>query len=109
MAGRTIPEFDCRGVAHRLRLARMVLDLSVAEAAAAAGRSLRTWQKYEVAGTNRAAPLVRFAAKYDVSLDWLVCGKADRTGPHLHKRATGNLAILPRRCASLQTMDGGER
>jgi hypothetical protein len=39
--------------------------------------------------------LLRFAHKYDVNLDWLVCGEGHGIRRHLSKGASGTVAILP--------------
>jgi hypothetical protein len=41
------------------------------------------------------SPMIRFANKYDVSLDWLVCWDVARLGRHRVKDTAGKIAILP--------------
>jgi transcriptional regulator with XRE-family HTH domain len=84
------------GLGHRLRVARIALGISEAEAATSAKRSVRTWRKYEETGRVRGGyPIVAFAGKYDVSLDWLVAGDGAMLRSHLGKNAQGKIAILP--------------
>ena len=88
--------FDYRGFAHRLRVSRIVLGITEAEAAAVAGRSVNVWKKYEATGKgNNTAPIMRFVDQYSLSFDWLVTGDGDRISPHLAKRAQGKVVILP--------------
>ena len=84
------------GLGHRLRVTRIALGISEAEAAASAQCCLRTWRKYEETGRVRGGyPLVCFAGKYDISLDWLVSGDGAMVRSHLGKGAQGKVAILP--------------
>lgn len=93
-----VTKFDYSGFGHRLRVTRLALGLTEEEAAAAAGRSVTTWRKYEETGEGRCTvALALFAEQYGVSLDWLLCGDAARIHPPLAKRAQGKVAILPRR------------
>ena len=86
-------DFDDRAFGHRLRVTRLALGITEAEAAKAAGRSVDTWRKYEPTGKGHCTmPLLRFAHHYDVSLDWLIAGDAARIRAPLTK---GNVAILP--------------
>jgi hypothetical protein len=41
------------------------------------------------------SPIIRFANKYDLSLDWLVCGDVARLGRHRVKDTAGKIAISP--------------
>ena len=43
-------DFDDRAFGHRLRVTRLALGITEAEAAKAAGRSVATWRKYEATG-----------------------------------------------------------
>jgi len=94
------PEEFYRPLGHRLRVVRLALDITEQEAAAAAGLSIRTYRRWESGcpqkrrgGTNN---LLSFAEKYDVSLDWLLCGVGTRVGSHLAS-AKGRVVILPAR------------
>lgn len=90
-----------RGLGHRLRVTRIALGISEAEAAAAAKRSVRTWRKYEETGRLRGSStynLLCFADKYDVSLDWLVAG--DGTMFRSNFRKATKITVLPQRCQS---------
>jgi transcriptional regulator with XRE-family HTH domain len=92
-------DFDYRGFAHRLRVTRIALGLTEEQAAAAAGRTLLTWRKYEATGDgNITAALLQFCQQYDVSLDWLFEGRWNpaRGRRHLAKHAEGKVAILSR-------------
>ncbi len=67
-----------RGFAQRLREARIALGISEVEAAAAAGRSVLTWRKYEATGKGRCTfAVARFAKHYGVKLDDLFCREFD--------------------------------
>jgi transcriptional regulator with XRE-family HTH domain len=86
-----------RELAQRLRLTRIVLNITDREAAAAFGVTPQTYRRWEAGrpSSGSAGPLVRFATKYDVSLDWLVVGDADRLAESLSKNKGGKVAILP--------------
>lgn len=90
-------EFSWPEIGRRYHVARLALGLTEQEAADAHGVTLRTYRKWEAGGrqTNNPDHLVRFAEKYDVSLDWLMVGEADNIGIHLAKHAKGKIAILP--------------
>lgn len=86
-------DFDYRGFGHRLRVTRIALAITQAEAASAAGRSVHTWQKYETTGKGFCTiAIIRFARHYDLSVDWLVSGNTARVRPGLTK---GKVAVLP--------------
>lgn len=69
--------FDYSGFGRRLRATRIALGLTEEQAAAVAGRSVKTWRKYEETGKGRGLrALLLFAERYGVSLDWLICGDA---------------------------------
>jgi hypothetical protein len=88
--------FDYQGFGHRLRVTRIALGITEAEAAAAAGRGVDVWRKYEATGKgNCTMPVLRFAEQYDVSFDWLLTGDGGGICPHLAKQAQGKVAILP--------------
>ncbi len=77
-------ELDHDGFARHLRQHRLTIGLTVDEAAAAAGRSVATWEKYEATGRGYiTGPLIRYADKYDVSLDWLFIGHGRPPAPRL--------------------------
>ena len=88
-----IDDFDYSGFGHRLRVTRLALGITEAEAATVAGRSVDTWRKYEATGKGRCTQAVcRFAAHYDVCLNWIFGGEAARVRALLTK---GKVAILP--------------
>ncbi|HBL82972.1 MAG TPA: XRE family transcriptional regulator [Clostridiales bacterium] len=59
--------------AGRLKKIRLKMDLKQTEVAAAAGLSLRTYQRYEYGQRQPTADvLVALANFYDVSIDYLV-------------------------------------
>jgi transcriptional regulator with XRE-family HTH domain len=82
-----------RDYSHRLRVTRLALGITEADAAEAHGVTLATYQKWE-AGCRQLTVgfAIRFAEKYEVSLDWLIEGEAGNVGRHL---AGGKVAILP--------------
>jgi transcriptional regulator with XRE-family HTH domain len=85
-------DFDYRGFGHRLRVTRIALGITEAQAATAAGCSVDTWRKYEATGKGRCTiPVCRFARHHNVSLDWIFCGDP-RGRTH---RTQGKVAILP--------------
>ena len=85
-------DFDDRHFGRRLRVTRIALGITEAQAAKVAGRSVDTWRKYEATGKGHCTKaVVRFAGHYDVSLDWIVCG--DPRG--LPQSTKGKVAILP--------------
>lgn len=86
-----------RGYGHRLRIARLTLGVTEGEAAGALGITLRTYRKWEARRWPpvSAGPVLAFAEIYNVSIDWLVCGKGFGLKPHLTVRTAGKLAILP--------------
>ncbi len=95
---RTSAEFDDRAFGHRLRIARLALDVTEHEAAVAVGRTVKTWRKYEQTGEgNCTMPLVLFVQRYRVSPEWLLTGDGHDLKPHLTRQARGKLAILPAR------------
>lgn len=86
--------FDHRGFGHRLRVARIALGLTEKQAAKAAGRSVRTWRKYEATGEgNCTAAILNFVREYpSVSIDWLVVGRSAK-----RDQPPGVIALLPLR------------
>lgn len=88
-------EFDYLGFGHRLRVARIVLGLTQAEMATAAGCTEKTWRKYEDTGEgNCTLPMLRVGEKFNISLDWIMDGDAGGIRDHLSRRAPGKVAIL---------------
>lgn len=88
--------------AQRLRSVRLALGLSEEEAARAAGRTVKTWRKYETAGFRgiTTGALLRFVKAYRLNVDWLFAG--DGTG-------TPGLDAPPRsRWANAADLDRGE-
>lgn len=80
-----------REFAHRLRVTRIALNITEEEAAAAAGRSVKTWRRYEATGTGHiTCAILLFAEHYTIDLEWLFGRKS--TG---HKSMPGKIAILP--------------
>ena|SRR5205085_5656754 len=95
-APRPRDDFDYRGFGHRLRVTRIALGLTEEQAAAAAGRTVATWRKYEATGKgNCTGAMLVFAKRYDVKLDWIFGGVAARLGSHLARHSQGTVAILP--------------
>lgn len=78
--------FDDAAFARRLRSARLALGLSEEEAASAAGRSARTWRRYEETGAGHVTrPLIKFVKehrinlfRHGIELDWLIAGQLAR-------------------------------
>lgn len=88
--------FNHRAFGHRLRVLRIALGLSEAEAASAAGCRVQTWRKYETTGKGRITrALLLFCRRYDASLDWLLDGEGAGVRGHLGKHTQGKVAILP--------------
>jgi transcriptional regulator with XRE-family HTH domain len=87
-----------RDVGRRYRVARLALGLTVEQAATAAGVTVRTWRKWENNGPRYAGHLgpLDFAARFDVSIGWLFCGRGVGIGRHLSQQTNGAIAILPR-------------
>ena len=86
---------------HRLRVTRIALGLSEKQAAADYGITLRTYRKWEDGARQRdcwrlTRGYIAFAEKYDVSLDWLIGGKAANNLGHLAVNRGATVAILPR-------------
>src|SRR5690242_20697757 len=89
---------DWPAVGHRMRVTRLALGLSEQQAADGYGITLRTYRRWEKGHrqTQCAAPLCKFCLKYDVSMDWLICGDGRGwLGAHLRKNIGGKIAILP--------------
>lgn len=65
-----------RAHGKRLRLARLVLAISEAEAAATAGVALHTYRKWEAGNRQRDNNGIKaICQKYGVYADWLVFGR----------------------------------
>jgi transcriptional regulator with XRE-family HTH domain len=97
MGGAIMNDHFYRAMGRRLKITRLALNLSEAEAAAASGMTLRTYQKWEADGhpKGRNAKLLAFCEKYDVSIDWLYFGDAFRAKKNLTSYSPGKVAILP--------------
>jgi transcriptional regulator with XRE-family HTH domain len=81
---------------NRLRVVRIVLDITEQEAADVCGVTLRTYRRYEQGGKqSNGRPIRNFARHYGVSLGWLHKGEGILNGEHLGRKATGKVAILP--------------
>lgn len=73
-----------RQYGDRLRLARLVLQITEAQAADAAGVTLKTYKKWEAGTPHRQGKgFFRLAEKYDISLDWLGLGEGGGVRNHL--------------------------
>ncbi len=83
---------DWSALGHRLRVARVVLDISECEAARACGVARRTYCGYEKGRRQRGDRFVDFADKYDVSIEWLARGEAAYVRRHLTR---GRVAVAP--------------
>jgi transcriptional regulator with XRE-family HTH domain len=88
---------DYRAFGNRLRITRLTLGVTEAEAAAACCVTPRTYRRWEAGHPVSESNFgwLEFAEKYDVSLDWLWCGDGSRLGRHLTAKTNGTLAILP--------------
>jgi transcriptional regulator with XRE-family HTH domain len=85
-----------RDQGHRLRVARIVLDVTEQEAADVCGVTLRTYRGYERGSKQKSIrPLKNFARHYGVSLGWLFDGEGILNSEHVGRKATGKVAILP--------------
>jgi transcriptional regulator with XRE-family HTH domain len=90
------PDEWYREFGHRLRVTRIALGLTEEEAAAAAGRTVETWRRYEAIGLgNITGPILLFTKAHNIGLDWLFRGKGGGIGAHLYKSTPGKIAILP--------------
>ena len=77
----------------RLRVARIVLGLSEAEAAEECDVSLRTYRRWEEGKVQRGVGTVDFLCSHGL-LDWASSGDGRRI-PKRFRRTKGVLAILP--------------
>ncbi len=72
-----LSELDWSAIGHRLRTARIALEVGETEAAAAFGVSLRTYRGYEAGhATEDIEGFAKFSRKYRVSFDWLFDGRS---------------------------------
>jgi transcriptional regulator with XRE-family HTH domain len=77
-----------RDLGHRIKITRMELGLSEAEAAAAHGVTLRNYQKWEAGGRHKGGhyKLLAFCQRYDVNIAWFYGGasrvKANLASPN---------------------------
>ena len=79
----------------RLQITRAALNLTEQQAADGHGITLKTYRRWEAGEIGRCCtgPTLRFAQRYNLSLDWLIEGDTSR----LDSRFTaGNVAILRR-------------
>jgi transcriptional regulator with XRE-family HTH domain len=86
-----------RGYGNRLHIVRLALGITDAEAATAYGVTLRTYRRWEAGArqSNTAKPMLSFAKRYGVSLDWLMVGKTHHLSRQLTVNPGGKIAILP--------------
>lgn len=81
---------------HRLRVTRIALGITEAEAAAAHDVTLKTYRRYEEGHQPLGLDgIIKFGDKFDVHLNWLGAGQPDELGSHLTKAAKGKVYILP--------------
>jgi hypothetical protein len=95
LPARDPPPFHDRRNSASVSLCLYSLGISEQGAAEAFGLSLATYRKYELLGIPKRAStskLLKFARKYELSLDWLLDGDTSGVRRHLTK---GKLAILP--------------
>jgi hypothetical protein len=81
-----------------MRILRLALGLTEAQAADAYGVRLHTYQRYEAGAPMRGGTgrIMRFAERHpDVSLDWLLCGDTRHLPRSLSHHTPGRVAILP--------------
>lgn len=88
--------FNWQAYGRRLRLARLTLGISEAGAAAAHRVTLRTYRRWEAGArqSGRPEPMVSFAERYGVSIDWLVFGNTHGLTSQLAVNPGGKVAIL---------------
>jgi DNA-binding XRE family transcriptional regulator len=80
---------------HRLRVTRIVLGVSEAEAADALGVTVRTYRKYEAGQSNTRLggfQVLDFSETLGLG-SWLTYGDGSKTCRHLTYRASGKVAI----------------
>jgi transcriptional regulator with XRE-family HTH domain len=96
MRRRYQPDEWYRDFGHRLRVSRILLGLTEEKAAAAAGRTVTTWRRYEATGMgNITGPILLFSERFNINLDWLFCGEGGGVRAHSYQNVTGKIAILP--------------
>lgn len=82
----------------RMRVLRLALGLTEADAAAIYGVTLGTYQRYEAGARMRSGvgKLMRLCERYPaVSLDWILEGDTRNVPRELSHTAPGKVAILP--------------
>jgi DNA-binding transcriptional regulator YiaG len=82
----------------RMRILRLALRLTEAQAAEAYGVTLGTYQRYEAGSPMRSgtSKLLRFIERHPaISLDWLLCGDHRNVPRDLSHNTPGRVAILP--------------
>ena len=85
-----------RDQGHRLRVVRIVLDITEQEAADVCGVTLRTYRRYEQGAKQKSIrPVRNLVRHYGVSLGWLFDGEGVLNSEHVGRKATGKVAILP--------------
>jgi len=94
MKSRKTVRIDWKAVGHRLRVMRITLGISEAEAAAHCV-TLATYRKWEAGGKPQTGSFLDFAAKHSVSLDWLLSGNTHSLSQHLSINRGGKVSILP--------------
>lgn len=91
----TNPSYDRKAAGERLRITRIALDLTEAQAATGFGVTVRTYRRYEAGRMPRYAdPIIAFCSKHDISVDWLIVGDSSRL-----RRICGRVTILSARGA----------
>jgi hypothetical protein len=88
-------------IGHRLRVARIVLNVDEREAAEACGVSLRTFRRFETGRLTRSGPIIRFTRKYGVSGLWLFDGEGGWIHPGSSKDAKSRVADAKSKVAIL--------
>ena len=79
-----------RDQGHRLRVVRIVLDITEQEAADVCGVTLRTYRRYEQGAKQKSIrPVRNFARHFGVSLSWLVDGEGILNSERVGRKATG--------------------
>lgn len=85
-----------RDMGRRLKIARLTLNLSEKEMAAAIGVTALTYQKYEKGDQARSFQgTVNFCFEHKIDIDWLLSGYASSLDKSLASHAPGKVAILP--------------
>ena len=91
---------------QRLRVTRLALGITEADAAVAHGFTVRTYRRWEAGQPHRGGhrAIKAFADKYNIALEWLICGEASGLGDNLTGQHGGKLAILPVMSAERRTV-----